>query len=238
MSAGLPPFADSMVDLAGAAMLLLGLLLPVQRRCGAAARLAAWQGGFLALAAAVAAWNGGGNGLWLVAVVAAAGRAARLPALLRLATTSIGGGGDADAPSRAVGASVSRAGSAAPAGPGTVATLLAGTGLAVLAAAAVAATGAGVEVGTREGLALALATLLAGLLAMLGRRRGGGVAFGLLGLVAAENGALLGLVHAGGTPGAAAAFAALSPGLVACVSLAALRGGGALRAAMPWAPRR
>lgn len=205
--------------LAGAAALLLGLLLPLQRRgAAAAARLVAAQGGMVALAAASAAWSGtGGPHLWLLAFGALAGRALFLPALVRLVTGE---------------GVVSRA--AAPFGG--AAPLLAGGGLAVLGVAAVLAVGAGAGAGARGGFALALATLVVGLLAMLQRR---GVRSGMLGLLAAENGALLGLVHAGdGVPGAAA-LAVLSPGLVACVALAS-RGQGlaALANALPWASRR
>jgi hydrogenase-4 component E len=211
--------------LAGAAMLLLGLLLPMARRRSAAARLAAAQGGMLALAAASAAWSGAGPHLWRVALGALAGRALLLPALLRLATD-----GNAAAPRAAAGEAMP------PASGSATAPLLAGGGLAVLAVAAATAVGAGLEPGTREGVALALATLLAGLLAMLLRR---GVFSGLLGLLAAENGALLGLVQAGdGLPGAAA-LAVLSPGLVACVSLALRgRGFGAVSMVLPRAARR
>lgn len=196
-------FAEAVPNLAGAAMLLLGLFLPTRRRPDAAARLVAWQGGLLALAAASAAWSGAAApSFWFVAFGALAGRALLLPALLRMATD---GGGAAAREA---------------AGP---APLLLGGGLAVLAVAAVVPTGAGVASGTQEGLALALATLLVGVLAMRLRR---GVFSGLAGLVAAENGALLGLVHAGEALPGAAALAVLSPGFVACVALAAARGGG------------
>lgn len=197
-------FAEALPNVAGAAMLLLGFALPTRRWPGAAARLVAWQGGLLALAAASAAWSGAAPpSLWFVAFGALAGRALLLPGLLRLAA-----GGDG-------GRAVRRE-------PG-VAPLLLGGGLAVLAVAAVVPTGAGVAFGTREGLALALATLLVGLSAIRPRR---GVSSGLGGLLAAENGALLGLVHAGWALPAAAALAVLSPGLVACAALAATRGGG------------
>jgi len=197
-------FADAVPNLAGAAMLLLGLLLPLRQRGRAAARSVAWQGGLLALAAAVVASRGGGAQLWLLALGALAGRAVFLPTLLRLASAGRSGG-DASARPGAT--------------PGAGALLLAGGGLAVLAVAAVSPAGSGVEAGAREGLALALAVLLAGLLAMIGRR---GAPSALLGLIAAENGALLGVVHAGGVSGAAV-LAVLSPGLVACAALA-LRG--------------
>ena len=218
---------------------LAGLLLPtalhaVLRAAGAVgpaasgvlppAALLVAGGLATALAAAFAAWNGAGPHLWLLALGAFTGRALLLPALLPLATGRVGSDGLRRA-----------AGEASPVP--AAASLLAGGGLAVLAVAAVvAAAGAGVESGMREGLALALATLLAGLLAMLLRR---GAFSGLLGLLAAENGALLGLVQAGGGVPAAAALAVLSPGLVACVALA-LRGRGlsAVAAALPWAPRR
>ncbi len=204
---------DAVPNLAGAAMLLLGLFLPARRRRESAARLVAWQGGLLALAAASAAWRGGAAAplLWVLAFGALAGRALPLSALLRSAAGG-GGGGAARGPE--------------PAGSGG-ASLLLGGGLAVLAVAAVVPAGAaGVPAGTREGLGLALAALLVGLLAMRLRR---GVFSGLLGLLAAENGALLGLVHAAGGTAAlsgAAAFAVLSPGLVFCAVLAAARGGG------------
>ncbi len=205
---------DAVPNLAGAAMLLLGLFLPARRRRESAARLVAWQGGLLALAAASAAWRGGAAAplLWVLAFGALAGRALPLSALLRSAAGGGGGGGAARGPE--------------PAGSGG-ASLLLGGGLAVLAVAAVVPAGAaGVPAGTREGLGLALAALLVGLLAMRLRR---GVFSGLLGLLAAENGALLGLVHAAGGTAAlsgAAAFAVLSPGLVFCAVLAAARGGG------------
>ena len=209
--------------LAGTAALLLGLLLPLQRRsAAAAARLVAAQGGMVALAAASVAWIGaGGPHLWALALGALVGRTLFLPALVRLAA------GD--------GAGPRTAGGALP--PGAAAgRLLAGGGLAVLAVVAVAAVGAGVEAGTREGLALALATLLAGLLAALLRR---GAPSGVLGLIAAENGALLGLVHAGHWLPGASALAVLSPGLLACVALAARgRGLDAVSRVLPWAPRR
>jgi hydrogenase-4 component E len=216
------PFADAIPNFAGAAMLLLGLLLPLRRGGAAAARLVAAQGGLLALAAASAAWGGSGPHLWLLALGAFAGRALLLPTLLRLAS---GRAADTSPRPRAAAAPV----------PGAVSSLVAGGALAVLAVAAVMTAGAGMEPGAREGSALALATLLAGLLAMVSRR---GVLFGLLGLLAAENGALLGVVHAGGGAPGAAALAVLSPGLVFCVLLAATRGRGALAAALPWAPRR
>ena len=97
--------------------------------------------------------------------------------------------------------------------------------------------GAGIEPAVGEGLALALAILLAGFLAML---LGRGSASGLLGLVAAENGALLAVVHAGNAmPGVSAALAVLSPGLLGCVALAAARGGrGGFAEALPRAVRR
>ena len=197
-------FVEAVPNLAGAAMLLIGLFLPTRRRRDSAARLVAWQGGLLALAAASAAWVGPvPQSLWFLSCAALAGRALLLPGLLRMAA-----GGET--------AAAARAPAAAP--------LLLGGGLAVLAVAAVVPTGAGVAPGTREGFALALATLLAGVLAMRLRR---GVFSGLAGLMAAENGALLGLVHAGGALPGAAALAVLSPGLVACVALAATRGGGA-----------
>ena len=218
--------AEAVPNLAGAAMLLLGLLLPLgSRRASAAAapRWVAWQGGLLALAAASAAWSGaGGWHLWVLAFGALAGRALLLPGLLRMATGRVGG----DAPPRGAPASV----------PGVV-RLLAGGGLAVLAAASVLPAGTGMEPGAGEGLALALGILLAGLLAMLLRR---GVVSGLLGLVAAENGALLAVVHAGDALPGAAALAVLSPGLLGCVALAAAREHGrddVLRA-LPWAMRR
>jgi hydrogenase-4 component E len=213
--------------LAGAAMLLLGLLLPLRRRRAGAARLVAAQGGMLALAAAAAAWTGaGGPWLWALALGALAGRALVLPTLVRLATA--GGQGVVPPATGEV---------PPPVAPGAAAArLLAGGVLAVLAVAAVVALGAGVEAGTREGLALALATLLAGLLAMALRR---GAPSGLLGLLAAENGALLGLVHAGGGLPAAAVLAVLSPGLVACIALAFHgRGAGAVSDLLPWAARR
>lgn len=197
-------FVEAVPNLAGAAMLLLGLLLPTRRRPGAAARLVAWQGGLLASAAACAAWGGAATpALWAVALGALAGRALPLPALLRMAAPHGGGG-------------------AATREPGGAAPLLLGGGLAVLAVAAVVPAGTAVAPGAREGFALALATLLCGLLAMRLRR---GVSFGLAGLLAAENGALLGLVNAGGALPGAAALAVLSPGLVACVALAAARDG-------------
>ncbi len=182
------------------------------------------QGGALALAAASAAWSGTGPpGLWLLALGAFAGRALFLPALLRLAAAGRGALRPAAPPGLAASAA---------------AFLVTGGGLAVLALAATAAAGTGVDPGTREGLALALAASLAGLLAMLLRR---GVFSALLGLLAAENGALLGVVHAGDKLPAAAALAVLSPGLVACIALA-LRGGGGLGAVLstilPRASRR
>jgi hydrogenase-4 component E len=219
--------AEAVPNLAGAAMLLLGFLLPLRARSATgAARLVAWQGGLLACAAGAAAWGGAaGPQLWPLAIGALAGRALPLPTLLRLATGCAVG----DPPRRSGGAA--RRSSVSDA-----VTLLAGGGLAVLSAAAVlAAAGTGMEQGTREGLALALATLLTGLLAMLLRR---GVVHGLLGLVAAENGALLALVHAGdaAVPGAAA-LAVLSPGIAGCVALASRRRD-AFWEALPWAPRR
>lgn len=273
---------EAIQNLAGAAMLLLGLLLPTRRRHGSAARLAAWQGGLLALAAACAAWSGTeGAILWALAFAALAGRALLLPALLRLATARGPGGAlprgdsatqgredgeafpfDGGAPPQAGSGALSRVGdsmhgrledddlrlggeafpraggdawrrgaggahqrgggAAAPVRSASV-SLLAGGGLAVLAVAAVVPAGAGMASGTREGFALALAVLLAGLLTMALRR---GVAFGLLGLLAAENGALLGLVHAGAAAPGATALAVVSPGLVACAALAAARVGG------------
>lgn len=232
--------ADTVPNLAGVAMLLLGLLLPTRRRHGAATRLAAWQGGLLALAAASTAWGGeAGPLLWLLAVGALAGRALLLPALLRLATERAGGDAvpraDDHAPPRTGGDGSPLGGSAAPTVPGATVSLLAGGGLAVLAVAAVMPAGAGMASGTREGLALALAVLLAGLLTMLLRR---GVLFGLLGLLAAENGALLGLVHAGGAMPGAAALAVLSPGLVACVLLAARSGRGVSVQSLRWGSGR
>ena len=210
------PAADAISNLAGAAMLLLGLLLPL-RRAAAAARLLAVQGGALALAAAAVAWGGAGGGaggaqLWLLALGALAGRALSLPTLLRLAAGRAGAGRAA----RAGGAGF----------------LVAGGGLAMLAAAAVVPAGTGLQPGTRVGLALALGVLLTGLLAALSRR---GAPLRLLGLLAAENGALLALVHAGG---GAAALAVLSPGLVACAALAFRDGPDAVRGALPWALRR
>lgn len=202
--------------LAGTGMLLLGLLLPVARRHGAAARLVAAQGGLLALAAASAAWGGAGRHLWLLAVGALVGRALPVPVLLRLA------------------AGRSRGATWPPSAPGAGGRFLLGGGLAVLAVAAVLPAGSGLEPATREGFAVALAALLTGLLAMLLSR---GVASGLLGLLAAENGALLGLVHAGGAPGAAV-LAVLSPGLVACVLFAAMRARGAGPLTLSRAPRR
>jgi hydrogenase-4 membrane subunit HyfE len=231
--------ADLAGDLAGVAMLLLGLLLPMQRRREAAARLVAWQGGLLALAAGAAALGGAGPYCWLMAFLALVVRALLLPERLRLAVGtdfarlrgagasldvgafslrgggSSGPGGGGDVRPRAGGATLS--------GLGAVPSFLVGGGLAVLAFAAVTSAGAGMDAGTREGLALALATLLAGWLAIL---LGRGLPFGLVGLLAAENGALLGVVHAGGMFGLGAALAAVSPGLVACDLLAALRGRG------------
>lgn len=252
-----PALAEAMPNLAGVAMLLLGLLVPTRRRRDAAARLVAWQGGLLGAAAATAAWGGGavsaGPPLWLLAFGALAGRGLLLPALLRLAARPAGGGalsrsagsalpplggdarpssgGDAiphpggNAPPRAGGLAFPQAfGLTLRGTPNAAASLLAGGCLSVLAVAAVIPAGAGVAPGTREGMALALAVLLAGLLTMFLRRD---VPFGMLGLLAAENGALLGLVHTcgGALPGAAALAAALSPGLAACLVLAA-RGGG------------
>ncbi len=197
--------------LAGMAMLLLGLLLPTRVRLDQATRLAAWQGGLLALAAAAAAWNGAVL-LWPLAAVALSGRAVLLPALVRRAT---GGAASGRPPARSV-----------------VGSLLAGTVLAVLAVAAVVPPGAGDGVaGMREGAGVALAVLLAGMLASAARR---GLGFGLIGLLAAENGALLGLVEAGaaGVPlPVAASLAVLSPGLLAAAALAARRGGGRWRLA-------
>ncbi len=212
------PLADALPGVAGVAMLLVGLLLPLRQR-GAAARLVAVQGGLLAAAAGSAAWGGAGRHLWLLALGALALRALALPTLLRSAT---GGGAF---PHAAGGATSPRSGAAS---------LLAGGGLAVLAVSVVTSAGVGVNGVAREGLALALATLLAGLLAASSRR---GVLPGLVGLLAAENGALLGVVHAGGALPGALALAVLSPGLVACAALA-LRGRGDLLRAMPWAPRR
>ena len=209
-------------------MLLLGLLLPLLRRRASAVapRLVAWQGGLLALAAACAAWSGAGaRHLWLLALGALLARALLLPTLVRLGTGRTGG----DALPRAAGGT--------PASAPSVVRLLAGGGLAVLAATSVLPAGPGIEPAVGEGLALALAILLAGLLAMwLGR----GSVSGLLGLVAAENGALLAVVHAGDAmPGLAAALAVLSPGLLGCIALAAVRGGrGGFSEALPWAVRR
>jgi hydrogenase-4 membrane subunit HyfE len=201
-------------NLAGAAMLLLGLLLPLRERVEAAGRLVAPQGGLLALAAGSAAWGGAGWHLWFLALGALVGRALLLPAMLRLAT----GGG------RGRGLPHGSGRGAQPPAVSAVAFLLAGGGLAVLAAAAVLPTGPGLDSGMRGGLALALAALLAGLLATVPRRA---PLRGLLGLFAAENGALLAVVHAGeGMPGAAA-LAVLSPGLVTCFALAARARGGA-----------
>jgi hydrogenase-4 component E len=217
--------AEAVPNLAGAAMLLLGLLLPLAPRGAspAAPRLVAWQGGMLALAAASVAWSGeGARHLWVLALGALAGRALVLPTLLRAGTT---GRRDGDALTREAGAA---------SGSG-VARLLAGGGLAVLAAACVLPGAAGMEPGRGEGLALALGILLAGLLAILSRR---GLASGLLGLVAAENGALLAVVHAGDAVPAAAALAVLSPGLAGCVVLASRGRGDAVRDALPWALRR
>ena len=218
MSAAPPPLADALPNLAGVAMLLLGLLLPLRRRHAPAVRLVAAQGGLLALAAGSAAWGGAGPHFWLLALGALVGRALLLPTLMRLAT-----GHDA-LPRDGRGTSL----------PSGAASFFAGGGLAMLAVAAVTTAGVGMDGGTREGLALAFATLLAGLLAASSRR---GVLPGLLGLLAAENGALLGVVHAGGAMPGAAALAVLSPGLVACVALA-LRGRGGLLRAVPWASRR
>jgi hydrogenase-4 component E len=218
--------ADAVPNLAGVAMLLLGLMLPLGRRNAttASARLLAWQGGLLACAAAATAWGGaGGPHLWLLALGALAGRALALPTLLRAAMGHAAGG-----------ALPGRGDAARPSMSGAVG-IAAGGGLAMLAVAAVLAAGAGVQLGTREGLALSLAILLAGLLAMLARR---GMVPGLLGLLAAENGALLGLVHAGDAVPGAAALAVLSPGLAGCVVLASRGRGGAVRDALPWALRR
>lgn len=233
-------FAHTVPNLAGAAMLLLGLLLPTRQRRGAAARVAAWQGGLLALAAASTARGGeAGPLLWLLAFGALAGRALLLPALLRLPTERAGGDAfpraDDHAASRTGGDGPPHGGNATPTAPSATVSLLAGGGLAVLAVAAVMPAGAGMASGMREGLALALAVLLAGLLTMLLRR---GVLFGLLGLLAAENGALLGLVHAGGAMPGAAALAVLSPGLVACVLLAARSGRGVSVQSLLWGSGR
>jgi hydrogenase-4 membrane subunit HyfE len=241
--------ADLAGDLAGVAMLLLGLLLPMQRRREAAARLVAWQGGLLALAAGAAALGGAGPYCWLMAFLALVVRALLLPERLRLAVGRAEGAdaarlhgagasylGGGDSVGRGGGSDVlPRAGGATPSGLGAVPSFLVGGGLAVLAFAAVTSAGAGMDAGTREGLALALAILLAGLLAIL---LGRGLPFGLVGLLAAENGALLGLVHAGGMFGLGAALAAVSPGLVACDLLAALRGRGHPLGALRKALRR
>lgn len=209
-----PAAVDAIPNLAGAAMLLLGLLVPLRRRV-ASARLVAVQGGLLALAAASAAWGGAGAHLWFLAFGAFAGRALLLPTLFRLAAARNG----PDGATRGGGAGL----------------LVAGGGLAVLAIAAVVPAEAGLGPGTRVGLALALAILLLGLLTALLRR---GVLSALLGLIAAENGALLATVHAGGGALGALALAVLSPGLVLCVVLA-LRGGiGGVSGALPWALRR
>jgi hydrogenase-4 component E len=215
---------EALPNLAGAAMLLLGLLLPLgQRRASAAAaRLVAWQGGLLALAAASAAWSEAGvRHLWVLALGALLARALLLPTLLRLGT----GRTRADA--------LPRAADGTPASAPRVVPLLAGGGLAVLATASILPAGTGLEPGVGEGLALALAILLLGLLAML---LGRGVASGLLGLVAAENGALLALVHAGDTMPGAAVLAVLSPGLLGFIALAA-RGRGGVSDGLPWALR-
>jgi hypothetical protein len=108
-----------------------------------------------------------------------------------------------------------------PPSPGA-APLLLGGGLAVLAVAAVVPAGGGVAPGGLGGLGAGARVLLAGLLAARLRRD---LPSGLLGLLAAENGALLGLVHAGETLPGVAALAVLSPGLAACAALAATRGG-------------
>ena len=84
---------ETVPNLAGAAMMLLGLLLPLGRRRAPAAapRLVAWQGGLLALAAASAAWSGAGaRHLWFLALGALLARALLLPALLRLWGSSAG----------------------------------------------------------------------------------------------------------------------------------------------------
>lgn len=213
-------FAAVLPNLAGVAMLLLGLRLPLrgERDVEGAARSVAWQGALLALAAGAAASGGAGPHLWLLACGAIGGRALLLPVLMRSAAGSgmTAGAGSTTAPARAI------------------VRLLAGGGLASLAAAVVLPAGAALGSGMREGLALSLAILLVGLLAMLGRRR---APLDLLGLIAAENGALLALVHAGAAAPGAVALAVFSPGLVACVALAS-RGGFAFADALPWPFRR
>jgi hydrogenase-4 membrane subunit HyfE len=212
--------ADSVPNLAGVAMLLLGLALPLRRGVAAAARLVAAQGGLLAFAAAGAAAaesSGAGPHLWLLALGALAGRALLVPTLFRLLAARTG----ADRAEARVG--------------GGAALLVAGGGLAVLAVAALVPAGVGLAPGMRVGLALALAVLLLGLLTALLRR---GVGFALLGLLAAENGALLALVHAGGALPGAAALAVLSPGLVASIALASRGGLRGLLRAPSWAAWR
>ena len=221
MSAAL--VGEALPNLAGAAMLLLGLLLPLgpRRASAAAARLVAWQGGLLALAAASAAWSEAGvRHLWVLALGALLARALLLPTLLRSGT----GRTRADA--------LPRAADGTPASAPRVVPLLAGGGLAVRDGFDTAC-GDRIGAGGGRGLGAGACHPALGTPGDAAAARRG---VGLLGLVAAENGALLALVHAGDTMPGAAVLTVLSPGLLGFVAFAA-RGRGGVSDGLPWALR-
>jgi hydrogenase-4 component E len=162
-------------DLLGGFVLLLSFALLCRRRIAAAIDAVALQGALVA----AAAWQGATGGapvLFATAAIAFAAKAVAIPLLLRAVLRRL-------APGRGMEAAF-----------GVGPSMIAGVALVALATLVVLPATAGALAPMREGLVLALSTVLLGLLMMITRRNAIGQ---VIGLVSLENGLSLAAIGAG-----------------------------------------
>ncbi|HWX50276.1 MAG TPA: hydrogenase-4 component E [Roseomonas sp.] len=176
---GFGQLSYDVAHLLGGGVLLLSFVLLYQRRISAVISAFAAQGALLALAVAWQGWAQGAPGLYLTALIAAAGKAVLIPLALRALVRRFGLYRSVD-PALGIGTG-----------------LIAGVALVALAILVVlpATTGAGAL--AREDLAIALSVVLLGMLMMITRRNAISQVVGLLSL---ENGLVLAAAGVRGLP--------------------------------------